>query len=397
MSKKIIISEEAINRLGLRLNPELYRMLKDGHTSIGRSEALPGDSLEFQYGMLKNRLSDVTEAMQEVFPDLVDDREGAVNEIRHLINVAMEHEKGIRPQLEKICENTINRLFPIPEETVLFECKLSDSVQSKYPFRVMPEGGEGYSYEDVDDSILMDREVAKRRVIDCLIMGASYWFTLNAADYWEKEISEIDQELPELYAKIGVLDDYLLFIDNQKITDDSPKMNAYVSVRLGGGSKKTEIKACGILFPYLLKEAVRGFMELFSSHGLPENNERAMEIIKRADFIVAEPWDIRLGIPMWEKVWNTKKFGTRAIPYYFAYVSKMDVDGFNDFMKNMMLSTRKGKEMRLDIVKNLVHSSEYQKFKNRMQQKNVDRSVIEDGDFTAEELNDVKLEENNRQ
>lgn len=362
-----------------------------GNTSIGRSNALPGDPLEFQYGLLKKRLQVVTEKMENTFPELIGDKDGCVNMIRSLIAKAMKIEHGLRPQLEKVCFNTVNNLFVVPDGVLNLECKLVDGVDCDSNMRIMPEADESYSFEDVQDGILMDEEVAKRRFIDALIMGGSYWMFAVSENYWSSQINEMSDELVGLYEAITVLDNYLLFVDDQKISDDDPKLNAYVSVRLGHGNARTEIKSEGILFPYLLKETVRGLLELFSSHGLPEDNERAMEIIRRADFIVAEPWDMRLGVPLWERFWDVFKYGTKPIPYYFAEVSKMPVDEFNAYMKEIMLGSKKGKREMADIIHNVIRNRDYGKFMKRMQQKNVERSVIEDGDFSAEELDEFDL------
>ena len=380
MGKKIILTEDSANMLGFRLNPKLYRQLKNGYTSLGRCNSLPDDPLEFQYHILKKRLADVT---LDITPD------EAFEDIQELTVKAMDIERTIRPQLQKICENTITLLFPIPDETINFTCKLSDKVNESV--RLLPEDDESYEFEDVDEHVLMSREVGKRRMIDCLIMGSAHELTKFAEDYWLREVSELSESLPSLYEKICKLEDYLLFVHEQKISDEEPNQNSHVWVKLGRKGLKTEISSEAILLPYLIRESVRGFMELFSSHGLPEDNKKANHIIKLADFYVAEPWDMRLGTPLWNRFWNCDKFGTRVLPYYFKDVCCMNVDEFERFMKGAMLETKAYKRLRSQMIDDIKHDRDYERFIDRVAQKNVNQSVLSDDEMTEDDLDNVLI------
>jgi hypothetical protein len=386
MSKTVIISEEAMDRLGLRLNPVLYKMLKNGDTSLGRNPALPDNPLEFQYTALKDGMSVAVEEMKQLGADM-SDIHSVIDELRHMIREAISLESNHKSVLEKLCYNCITELFSVPDGTINLSCKLGNPRDGgKAQVRLMPEEGKDYVFSDVDDSLLMQSEVAKRRMIDCLIMGGSYALSKYIEEYWKSEISELDERLCELYNRIDVYDRYLLYADNPVLSDDEPMMNAYVAVRLGGDEKRTDIEATGIIFPYLLRETIRGFMELFSSHGLPSDNDRAMEVIKRADFMVAEPWDMRLGIVLWNKFWNVNDFGSRTIPYYFKAVSSLDVEEFNMFMKEQMLQTKKSRKLMFDIIADVHDERERGKFLGRLKKKNLDQSAIDDGDMSIDDL-----------
>lgn len=389
MKREIIITEGALKRIHSRLNQNFYRMIKGGNTSLGNNDALPGNPMEFQYKIMKERMSEVDDAFHSAFPDITT-VEDAVNRIRKLIGVAKNIERPLRPQLSKICYNTIDRLFSVPEDTVEFACELVEDISKDINISVMPEIDSEYRFDDVEDSMLFDKEVMKRRMVDALIMGASFCLTESEKEYWTGEVNNLDDRLVNIYHEIDILDNYLLFHDEQEITDESPKQNSYVSVRLGHNDKKTEIKAEGTILPYLIRESVRGFMELFSSQGLPFDNKMAMMVVRASDFIMAEPWDMRLGVTLWRKLWDGND-STRIVPYFFRDVCELDIDEFNGFMKNVLINTKKGERIKRDMISDINDDIEYQRFKDRMNQKNVSMSVIEDGVFTANELSDLTL------
>ena len=80
--------------------------------------------------------------------------------------------------------------------------------------------------------------------------------------------------------------------------------------------------------------------ELFSSHGLPDDNDKAMYIIRKSDFILAEPWDLRIGIGLMNVLYKniTDKYDsdilkhTNRIPFLFTKLCELKIDDFNDVM-----------------------------------------------------------------
>jgi hypothetical protein len=49
----------------------------------------------------------------------------------------------------------------------------------------------------------------------------------------------------------------------------------------------------------MLCESIRGFIELFSSHGLPEKKTSAEYVMKKCACVEAEYWNMVLGPEMW--------------------------------------------------------------------------------------------------
>ena len=388
--KKIYLRESSIsNVLNKRLLPQfLFKMVKTHTTSLGDNSMFPNDDeYPFDYMLLKTRYNEVCDAMEELnLANLNEDE--LVSELSTLVKQCKELEKPVRDSLERICENSINRLFAIPSETINFKCKLVDSIKFKNAIRLRPESDEDikYTFADVHDIEFSKKAIEKRRFINSLIQGASYLYA-NVMGLYIEDIDKINRELIPLYRKITIINDYLLFTKEEKMTDDKPMQGSYVETHLGNEDERTTITAQGIIFPLLLQETIKGMFELFSAHGLPKD----INVIKKSDFVLAEPWDLRLGVGLWKKIFGRIQ-DTNMIPYMFTNLIKQPTEEFADSIREILSSTAKGEE----IINNLMASAEYdngyQQFTNRINARNVDRSLIKDSYFTGAETNGYEID-----
>ena len=403
---KIILKEEQLQPL--KLPPFIYKAIMSKNTSIGDNPALPpSGEFGFEYGLIKSKFKEVDEVISKYIErgELESkDPDYLVSVLNKKIEQCKKLEKPIAPQLQKLCENIVNDYFSIPEDTILFKCTLTNKVKPKNSVRILPENDEAgntYDFEDVDELELTNKVILKRRFINTLIQGFSYWLSTDLDDWYDTVVS-LNDELWGLWYNIIHISDYLLFVKKEEISEKNPNQIAYVEVHLGKRGKKTSIESQGIVFPFLLRESIRGFFELFSAHGLPKDNAKAMYIIRKSDFLVAEPWDLRIGMGLIELLQSslTKKYQTELIsrtnkiPFFFSELCSMKVDEFNDVVKNFILGTKKGNEMAKEMDSNISHDFDYQTFKDRIQQKNIDTSLISDGDFSKEELGDYVIQEN---
>lgn len=402
---KIVIKEEQQEKI--KLPPFIYKAIVNKNTSIGDSEALPpfGD-FGFEYAVTRKGFEEADEIINRYI-----ERGGLESkDVDYLLSVLSKKierckkiEKTLAPQLEKLCENIVNSTFSIPTDTIILSCKLVDRVKPKSDIRVMPENeddGNEYDFEDVDEVMLSNKVILKRRFINSLIQGLSYWLSTDLDD-WHDEIYKMNSELEGLWYDIKNISDYLLYTKKDEINSKHPNLLSHVDVKLRKRGKKTEIYSQGVIFPYLLRDTFRGLFELFSAHGLPKDSEKAMYIIKRADFLVAEPWDLRLGKGIIEVIQKSfKKFGTdllfdtKKIPFFFADLCKLKTDEFNSIIKNFILGTRKGNIIAHDMENKINHDVDYQRFKDKIYRKNIETSVIADGDFSKEELDGYVIQEN---
>jgi len=403
---KVLINEEQQNRL--KLAPFIYKAISTKRTSLGDNPAFPPyGEFGFEYDVIKKKYEEIDGIINEYIEDgrlESKDTDYLLSILSKKVKLCKQLEEPIKPQLQKLCENIVNMSLSVPYETVIFKCKLVGKIKPKKGMRILPEGDsetDGYDFEDVDEVDLTNKVILKRRFINSLIQGIAYQLSTEI-DEWYDTIQSLNEDLWGLWQEIKDITDYLLFVKEENISEKNPMQMSYVEVKIGKRNKKTEINAQGIIFPYLLREAFRGFLELFSSHGLPEDNKKAMYIIRKADFLVAEPWDLRMGMSMMNllnaNITNKYQTGllssTNRIPFFFTELCSMQTDEFNDTIKNFLLGTKKGKYIASEMDFGIKHDIDYQKFKDKIQQKNIEKSLISDEDFSKEELDNYVIQEN---
>lgn len=392
--KKIYINEEFMsNVVKGRLLPQfLFKLVKTHTTSLGDNEAFPtSDEYPFDYALLKERYNEVCDAIDDIGLESLDE-DYLMSELSSLVTKCKELETPVRDALEKVCENALNKLFAIPEESINMTFKLVDRIKFKSPIRMRPESSDSlkYNFKDIADIDLSNKAIGKRRFIDALIQGASYVYA-NVEGLYIDDIDRINPELPRLYRKIRIINDFLLFTKKEEMSDDKPMQGSYVETHLGIDDAKTTIKAQGIIFPLLFHEAIKGLFELFSAHGLPQDREKAQYIIRKADFVLAEPWDLRLGVGLWRMIFGSVE-DTNMIPYMFTSFVKIPTDEFNLSVKEILSNTEKGNEIINTLMTNAEYDNGYQQFTNRINARNVDKSIIQDSYFTGAETNGFEID-----
>lgn len=392
--RKIYLKEDTIaNVFNKRLLPQfLFKSVKAHETSLGDSSMFPsGGDYPFDYTILKERFNEVCDAIMELGLERLDE-DYLMSELSSTLKICKEMETPIRDTLEKICENAINRLFAIPEEMLNLKCKLVDKVKFKNAIRLKPESDDKitYTFDDVSDIELFDKAVEKRRFINSLIQGAAYTYSKILGLYVE-DIDRINRDLIPLYMKIVTINDYLLFTKKEEMSDINPMQGSYVEVHLGGVGEKTTINSQGIVFPLLLQETIKGLFELFSAHGLPEDKEKAVFVVKKADFVLAEPWDMRFGVTLWNKIFGRVE-DTNMIPYMFTSLIRQSNEEFSITIKEILSNTNRGNELLDKLMKDAEYDNGYQQFTNRINAKNIDKSLIKDSYFSGAETNGYEID-----
>lgn len=392
--KKIYINEGFMsNVVKGRLLPQfLFKLVKTHTTSLGDNEAFPtSDEYPFDYALLKERYNEVCDAIDDIGLESLDE-DYLMSELSSLVTKCKELETPVRDALEKVCENALNKLFAIPEESINMTFKLVDRIKFKSPIRMRPESSDSlkYNFKDIADIDLSNKAIGKRRFIDALIQGASYIYA-NVEGLYIDDIDRINPELPRLYRKIRIINDFLLFTKKEEMSDDKPMQGSYVETHLGIDDAKTTIKAQGIIFPLLFHEAIKGLFELFSAHGLPQDREKAQYIIRKADFVLAEPWDLRLGVGLWRMIFGGVE-DTNMIPYMFTSFVKIPTDEFNLSVKEILSNTEKGNEIINALMTDAEYDNGYQQFTNRINARNVDKSLIQDSYFTGAETSGFEID-----
>lgn len=392
--KKIYINESQLSK-DLLLPKFLFKAVMNHHTSLGDNPAFPeGEDFPFDYAILKENFKDAIAQMKDIGIPL-SDNDKLLSELSRMVKRAKELEKPIKNSLEKLCENAVNRMFAIPEGAVNIRCRLVDKVQSGDLIGVTPESSTDnkFRFKDIKDFGLSKKAVAKRRLINSLIMGASdYYMTMVSS--FKDDLNKINPELLDLYDGIMTLNKYLTFVVDEEMSDDRPKQGSFVEVHVGSNGKKNTIDVQGIIFPLLLHDTIKGLFELFSVHGLPRDPKKTKYIIEKADFLLAEPWDMRFGSKLWSLIFDREDLNndTNIVPYVFMELVKLPCEEFNSTMQEVFMGTESGDEIIDNIIKKSKFNDGYQKFKNRINAKNIDKSMIVDSYFTASELDGYEID-----
>ena len=372
----------------MQLAKFIYSAAKEHNTSLGNNKALPQrEDVSYEYIILKRRFKQVVEQIEKTFGHIP-----SVDEAEHLLSKLIvktqKLEEPLRPQLEKLCEAVVTNVLSVPQETILLECNLVSEIEPEQEIRVLPEFDDeesGYDFSDVDEVTMANEAILKRRMVNSLVQGVSYLLMMDNFD--NTKLSEWSNELPQLYMQIIALNDYLLYSKQEKISDKNPMLGAYVETHLGKGDEKTVITSQGLIYPLLLQETFRGFFELFGSHGLPDKTDAAMYVIKHADFIVAEAWDLRIGVPLWESIENCcGTIESSIYPYIFSSIAELPIEDFNKTLQNILLNTKSGKKFVDNIVHEVKHDKEYNLFKQDLERFNLEKCIINDEENSDEGL-----------
>jgi hypothetical protein len=222
-------------------------------------------------------------------------------------------------------------------------------------------------------------EVYKRRLIDALITGAAMRYSAIKKEYIG-DIYEMNPRLPKLYRDIVKIMNYMMFVKNDiGISEEDKKQIGVVNVLIGNEQKQTEINAEGTIFPVLLMESIKGMMEAFAAHGLPKNKKEAAYVMAKADFLAAEPWDMRMGPILWKYFEEAmQESDTKLVPNIFVEAISLPLSEFNNFMKEIFARTQKSKKIFELIKQEIEERIEYSDFEDRMQSKSNGINTIND-------------------
>lgn len=386
------ISEENIIKESVlldRIPDDVIDIIMDNKTSLGNNPAIPDIfDIPFLLKTANERFSDVKNALEEIGIENLENSD-IKTLLSKLINECMELERPYKDELEKICFNIIVDLLSVPNDSVNLEIELVDKVELNDESIITEpiDGNSNFEFNDICDAMSIKKEVMKRRLLDSLCMGAALTISSNI-ELYDEEISEINPELCNLYKKIISLNNYLLYtVEDIGINDKDKKQLGTVVINLGAEDEVPRIHSQGILFPIILCETLRGFFELFISHGLPNNKEKAELIIRKSDYLKAEPWDMRIGPSLW--ILLSKSFNDityKELPYVIKKIACLDTNKFNFLMKEVFAKTKKGKTIMSRLCGSAKNDLEYDKFSDKMDKLKTDKSTITDEYIGADEL-----------
>ena len=369
---------------------ELGKLLDSHETPFGENESFPPtDGLSFEHSLA---MRGYEQAKKNVSEDILSMPVGEKKTLlSNITTKCQEIEEPNRKTLEKLCFNIVNKMFAIPNGAITFKCHLVKDVSShERGIRAKSEDSPEMEYDSIREMRSLKSEVCKRQVLNALVMGASLAYSKLPKRYIG-DVYEINAELPKLYADYSSLNALILYEDNvPEITERDKYQAGMVDVRLCGPGKRTLIEAFGTTFPVMLCESIRGFMELFASHGLPDKKSSAEYVMKKTDNVEAEFWNMLLGPEMWNIFASAiGDMDIKYLPLLFTKVSELPGDEFCDMMADVLGKTKRGGELMSGLVDEVTDEIDYEEFEDSIGMKNMNKNMISDSYMTPEDLDTI--------
>lgn len=360
------------------LPKHIIKAVMSNDTSLGEHPAFPPEDEEkFIIKVLSSKYLDATDGLP------VNDVKQIQHELSNLLSQCVKMEQGYKEALEQLAIKVASDIFSIPQDMINIEANIVASIDTS-THRMLPEKTDKFEFDSLEDMRGLSDGVYKRRMVDALVAGAANYYATKMENYLQ-DLFNINPELPSLYKKINQYNSALLYLldlnsDDAKTTIEGGKVDVYV----GNGQSQIKIIAEGIVFPALLEETIKGVLELAVLHGLPKDRQKAVYIMKKADFKMADMWDLRLGLPLWERIINICEDDVEP-NFLLMELSMLDYDDFNEVLGELFAQTKKGKIILKDITANIIKKQGEDDFHQYIDMRN-SQFPIDDGEFNPEEL-----------
>lgn len=324
--------------------------------SLGDNDVFPELELEsFESLILHRRYDEIIKNLQSMYPNVTDIKE-LMSELSKVIKEIMTIEKGHENELLELAVMYLDKVFHFQRDVNL-SMSLGETGSIKGQL-LYPENKE-YVFKNNQERRRLVKEVYKRRVLNALVQGIATRISEDIRPCLNG-IYEINPRLPELYHKLNVLNTAIAFI-----TPDSENISNAGMVEVNLSNETPKIKAYGLVFPILVFEITRGLLEILTAQALPKDNEQAKYVLNMSDFLMAENWDLRLGVPMWDIIGNL--IGESDFKYdIVSDLFKLDCDEFNETLSEIFGETQSGKATIEKLQSLYEEESEFDSFNERI-------------------------------
>ena len=337
-----------------RMHPKLEQELAMRKHSLGDHPAFPDeDEYSFEQKILGKRFDEVQKRYKRAFDvDKIDNKK-VMKDMMGLVYDAMELESKHVKKLEELAIKMVREEFDMDEDVVEIVAELTPEIVLKGAQKnPKPMSVEGIEFEKHDDFARANEEVYKRRFLNAMTQGAAKKCN-HMFHIVDEDLVNMDPRLPNKYHRMMSAADYMYYVVPKM--DEGGSVNGGV-VEVEFPSKKNpkaKIHAQAMVFPVLVHEIVKGVMELLSAHGLPKDKKLSEYVTNKADFIAAEPWDMRIGPAIWERFTEAIDPDDFHLKHHvYSELASLPAREFHTQMKEIMAGTKEGKR----IVKNIIET-----------------------------------------
>jgi len=362
-----------------RMNPKLEEDLRLQKHSLGKHPALPeGDEYTFEEKVMGERFNEVVNRYKRAFDVDTIDNTDLVQNMMPMVADTMSIESKHKKELEKLAIKMIRDEYDMSEDAVEIIAELTDDINLEGTVKnPKPMPVDKMEFGSHDDIVNANEEVYKRRFTNAMTQGAAKKCN-HMFHMVDDELTEINPKLPNRYAKMMAAADYMYYV----IPEMDKGVNGGV-VRVQFPTKenpKAIIFAQALVFPVLVHEIVKGVMELLSAHGLPKDKKLGKFVINKADFLAAEPWDMRIGPAIWGKFAEMIEPDDFDLKHHiYSELVKLPAKEFHRQMKEILAGTKQGKKIITDVVNKVRREFQEEEFNNALDE--TDSSGTEDDDF----------------
>ena len=348
-----------------RMHAQLEEELANGTHSLPKHPIFPStDETSFEQKIMGERFSEVAKRYKRAYDvESIDNNDVIMGMMPMLYETMALEQKHIK-ELEKIAIDMIREEYDMSEDAVEIHAQLTPNINmigtKKNPKPVTLE----MEFKNHDEMVNAKEEVEKRRFLNAMTQGAakkcSHMFHMV-----DDELTDLDPRLVNRYAKMMASADYMYYI----IPAMEEGTNGGV-VRVQFPTKdnpKAIIHAQAMVFPVLIHELVKGVMELLSAHGLPKDKKVGNFVIEKADYLAAEPWDMRMGPALWNRFTEAIEPDDFNLKHHiYSEMAALPVKEFNYKMREVMAGTKEGKEIIKGIVAEVKSGLQEDDFKQAM-------------------------------
>jgi effector-binding domain-containing protein len=365
--QKKMLNESVVYPEGIteRMHEKLEDDLVNRNHSLGEHPIFPeGDESTFEEKLMGERFTEVVNRYKRYFDtDRINNRD-VIKETLPMVYETMGIEAKHKKALEKLAVEMIREEYNMGEDVVEIHAELTDTINMEGTKKNPKPMATEVEFKNHDEMVSANEEVYKRRFINSMIQGAAKKCNhmFHMAD---DKLIEMDPRLPNKYAKMMSAADYMYYV----VPDLSGSVNGgVVRVQFPTASNpKAVIHAQAMVLPVLIHELVKGVMELVSAHGLPKKKRIGEYVINKADFLAAEPWDMRLGPGIWSrftKMINPDDFNLKH--HIYMEMVSLPVREFNTKMREVMAGTKEGKKIIDEMVKGIKAGLQEDEFNESM-------------------------------
>jgi len=324
--------------------------------------------------------------------------EGAQRLVAQGLTGAIQKEARNKPQLERLAVKLVCEEYNIPEGVVDFEASITGHPdlggrEIQKTGLKMRKGNkrppQGKRAEDLKPN------VTKRRLMNAMMHGAARKGQ-NLFHMATEELNRINPSLVQDYTKLMAGNDFMYWaLDDQTIAQESEsgthagQVRVYIHGNPPQEGGKPKIVAEGMTFPMLLHELTKGVLELISQWGREADKETRDYVEDQTDNLEAEPWDVRLGSRIWEKLLEAVDID--ALPYksqIFTRLSSLPPAEFNAIVRGLMNDNERAKDRINDIVHDIVREANSEELENATSKFREPEGNDDDSDVATPESED---------